>query len=207
MWRSYLLHRRWSVPSSSMPSLTNLNSRSAANGSRSSIEFFRLPWTGCVLKDPAKPRWLTPIENLLFGIITRCLRYVGEPVDVRAGLLSKGHVWAIISSVCREMDEIKNDNELWRGAQIVTQAAYLGLALQASHFSRGTWIACCPRDKPHPRTAAKAKSILLRLLQSRRRHRRTRQVRCPEKECGCGFHRRTNLALTYQNTALTPTGI
>jgi hypothetical protein len=38
------------------------------------------------------------------------------------------------------------------------------------------------RDKPHPRTAAEAKSVLLRLLQSRRRHRRTRRVRCPEKE-------------------------
>src|ERR1019366_9434328 len=56
------------------------------------------------------------VETLLFSIITRCLRYVGEPVDVRAGLLSKGHVWAIISSVCLEMDEIKKENELWREA-------------------------------------------------------------------------------------------
>src|SRR5664280_2498955 len=83
-------------------------------------------------------------ETLLFSIIARCLRYVGEPVDVRAGLLSKGHVWAIISCVCLEMDEIKKENELWREAKIVTKAAHLGLALQASHFSRGTWIACCP---------------------------------------------------------------
>ena len=30
------------------------------------------------------------IDILLFSIIARCLRYVGEPVDVRAGLLSKG---------------------------------------------------------------------------------------------------------------------
>jgi hypothetical protein len=84
------------------------------------------------------------VETLLFGIITRCLRYVGEPVDVRAGLLSKGHVWAIISSVGLEMDEIKNENELWRESKLITKAARLGLALQASHFSRGTWIACCP---------------------------------------------------------------
>jgi hypothetical protein len=83
-------------------------------------------------------------ETLLFNIIARCLRYIGEPVDVRAGLLSKGHVWAIISSVDREMTEIKNENELWRGATIVTQAAHLGLAPQPSDFGRGTWIARCP---------------------------------------------------------------
>ena len=41
-------------------------------------------------------------------------------VDVRAGLLSKGHVWAIITGVCLEMDQIKNENELWRKAEIVT---------------------------------------------------------------------------------------
>jgi hypothetical protein len=83
-------------------------------------------------------------ETLLFNIIARCLRYIGEPVDVRAGLLSKRHVWAIISSVDREMTEIKNENELWRGATIVTQAAHLGLAPQPSDFGRGTWIARCP---------------------------------------------------------------
>jgi hypothetical protein len=42
------------------------------------------------------------------------------------------------------MDEIKKENELWREAKIVTKAAHLGLALQPSHFSIGTWIACCP---------------------------------------------------------------
>jgi hypothetical protein len=84
------------------------------------------------------------VEILLFSIIERCRRYVGEPVDVRAGLLSKNHVWAIITSVGLEMDETKKENELWREAKIVTKAAHLGLALQASHFSRGTWIACCP---------------------------------------------------------------
>jgi hypothetical protein len=84
------------------------------------------------------------VETLLFDIIARCLHYVGEPVEVRAGLLSKRHVWGIITGVCLEMDEIKNENELWRETKIVTQAAHLGLALQPSHFSRGTWIACCP---------------------------------------------------------------
>jgi hypothetical protein len=84
------------------------------------------------------------VETLLFDIVTRCLRYVGDPVDARAGLLGKGHVWAIINSVYLEMNEIKKANELWGEAQIVTRAAHLGLALQASNFSRGTWIACCP---------------------------------------------------------------
>jgi hypothetical protein len=84
------------------------------------------------------------VETLLFDIIARCLRYVGEPVDVRAGLLSNGHVWTIITSVCLEMDEIKNENELGRRAEIVTAAAHLGLALQPSQFGRRTWIACCP---------------------------------------------------------------
>jgi hypothetical protein len=84
------------------------------------------------------------IETLLFSIIARCLRYVGEPVDVRAGLLSKKQVEGIISSVRFELDEIKKENEVWREAEIVTKAAHLGLALEASNFSRETWIACCP---------------------------------------------------------------
>ena len=65
------------------------------------------------------------VETLLFDIVARCLRYVGEPVDVRSGLLGKGHVWAIISSVGLEMDEIKKENESWREAKIVTKAAHL----------------------------------------------------------------------------------
>jgi hypothetical protein len=84
------------------------------------------------------------VETLLFDIVARCLRYVGDPVDARAGLLSKGHVWAIINSVYLEMGEIKNENELWRGSKLITKAAHLGLGLVASRFSRGTWIACCP---------------------------------------------------------------
>jgi hypothetical protein len=93
---------------------------------------------------PSESTLAYSVETLLFKIIARCLRYVGEPVDVRAGLLSKGHVWAIITSVCLEMDEIKNENELGRRAEIVTTAAHLGLALQPSQFGRRTWIACCP---------------------------------------------------------------
>ena len=38
-------------------------------------------------------------------------------------MLSKKHVWAIISSVCLEMDEIKKENEVWRKAENVTKAA------------------------------------------------------------------------------------
>jgi hypothetical protein len=93
---------------------------------------------------PSEEMLAFSVETLLFDIIARCLRYVGEPVDVRAGLLSKGHVWAIVSSVGLEMDEIKNENELWRESKLITKAANLGLSLQASQFSRGTWIACCP---------------------------------------------------------------
>src|ERR1035437_8124374 len=70
---------------------------------------------------PSEDTLAYSVETLLFSIIARCLRYVGEPVDVRDGLLSKGHVWAIISSVCLEMDEMKKENELWREAQIVSK--------------------------------------------------------------------------------------
>jgi hypothetical protein len=42
------------------------------------------------------------------------------------------------------MDEIKNENESWREAKLIAKAAHLGLSLQPSHFSRGTWISCCP---------------------------------------------------------------
>jgi hypothetical protein len=95
------------------------------------------------------------------------------------------------------MDEIKNENELGRRAEIVTTAAHLGLALQPSQFGRRTWIACCPGTNHTLELKTKQNLFLLRLLQSRRRHRRTRQVRCPEKQYSCGFHRTTNLALTY----------
>jgi hypothetical protein len=93
---------------------------------------------------PSESTLAHSVETLLFDITARCLRYVGEPVDVRAGLLSKGHVWAIINGVCLEMNEIKKENESWREAKIITRAARSGLALQASHFSRQTWVACCP---------------------------------------------------------------
>ena len=80
----------------------------------------------------------------MFRIIWRCLYYVGEPVDVRGGLLSKEHVEAIVSSVRLEMDEIKKENEVWWGAQIVSKAAQLGLLPQASKLGVATWIARCP---------------------------------------------------------------
>ena len=83
-------------------------------------------------------------ETLLFRIIAGCLYYVGEPVDVRAGLLSKEHVEAIISSVRLEMDEIKRENGVWQEAEIVTKAAQLGLLPNASKLHVGTWIARCP---------------------------------------------------------------
>jgi hypothetical protein len=48
---------------------------------------------------PSEDTLARSVETLLFSIIARCRRYVGEPVDVRSGLLSKGHVWAIITGV------------------------------------------------------------------------------------------------------------
>src|ERR1035441_4574632 len=38
---------------------------------------------------PSESTLAYSVESLLFSIIARCLYYVGEPVDVRAGLLSK----------------------------------------------------------------------------------------------------------------------
>jgi hypothetical protein len=108
------------------------------------IEFFSTSMDWLRAERPSESTLAYSVETLLLNIIARCLRYVGEPVDVRAGLLSKGHVWAIITSVRLEMDEIKNENELGRRAEIVTKAAHLGLALQPSQFGRRTWIACCP---------------------------------------------------------------
>ena len=100
---------------------------------------------GCLRAErPSESTFAYSVETLLFSIIARCLRYVGEPVDVRAGLLSKKHVWAIISSVRREMEEIKKENEVWREAEIVTKAAHLGLSPMASNLDVKFWIARCP---------------------------------------------------------------
>src|ERR1039458_6939753 len=93
---------------------------------------------------PSESTFAYSVETLLFSIIARCLYYVGEPVDVRAGLLSKKHVWAIISSVRLEMEEIKKENEVWREAEIVTKAAHLGLSPMASNLDVKFWIARCP---------------------------------------------------------------
>lgn len=93
---------------------------------------------------PSESTLACSAETLLFGIIASCIHYVGEPVDVRAGLLGKEHVEAIIGSVRLEMDEIKNENEVWREAEIVTKAAQLGLSPNASSLGVGTWIARCP---------------------------------------------------------------
>jgi len=60
--------------------------------------------------------------GLLIDATGVAARYVGEPVDVRAGLLSREQVEAIISSVRPEMEEIKKENEVWREAEIVLKA-------------------------------------------------------------------------------------
>jgi hypothetical protein len=98
---------------------------------------------------PSESTLAYSVETLLFSIIARCRYYLGEPVDVRPGLLSKKHLWAIISSVRREMDEIRKENEVWREAEIVTKARQLGLSPKASSLSERTWIAYCPGTK-HP---------------------------------------------------------
>ena len=133
-------------------------------------------------------------ETLLFSIIASCLYHVGEPVDVRAGLLSKKHVDAIVKSVRLEMDEIKKANEVWREAEIVTKAARGGTCAETLK-SRCRDLDCTlSRYEPHPANAAEAKSVLLRLLQSWRRRRRTRRVRRPEK----GLQLAEELELTSQ---------
>lgn len=93
---------------------------------------------------PSESSLADSVETLLSGIIAKCLYYVGEPVDVRGGLLSKRYVEAIISSVRIEMDQIKKDNEVWWQAQIVSRAAHLGLLPHASKLGVATWIARCP---------------------------------------------------------------
>jgi hypothetical protein len=93
---------------------------------------------------PSEATLAYSVETLLFSVIARCRYYLGEPVDVRGGLLSKKHLWAIISSVRREMEEIKKENEVWREAEIVTKAAHLGLSPMASNLDVKFWIARCP---------------------------------------------------------------
>jgi hypothetical protein len=101
-------------------------------------------WPGLCAERPSEFTLAYSAETLLFHIIWSCLYYVGEPVDVRAGLLGKEHVEAIISSVRLEIDEIKKENEVWREAEIVTKAAQLGLSPMASSLGVGAWIARCP---------------------------------------------------------------
>jgi hypothetical protein len=93
---------------------------------------------------PSESTLANSVEALLPGIIAKCLHFVGKPVGVRAGLLSKERVEAIISRDCLEMDEIKKENEVSREAEIVTKAAQLGLSPDASNLSAGTWAARCP---------------------------------------------------------------
>lgn len=93
---------------------------------------------------PSESTLASSVEILLPDIIAKCLHFVGEPADVRAGVLSKERVEAIIGDVCLEMDQIKEKNEVSRDAEIVTKAARLGLSPEASNLGGGTWIARCP---------------------------------------------------------------
>ena len=84
------------------------------------------------------------IEVLMPGIIKSCLNFVGKPLAVRCGLLSKERVEKIISDVCLELVEIKKENEVLHDREIVGRAASLGPAPEASSRIRGTWITRCP---------------------------------------------------------------
>jgi hypothetical protein len=110
-------------------------------------------------------------ETLLFHIIWTCLYYVGEPVDVRAGLLSKKNVEAIISSVRLEMEEIKKENEVWWESEIVTKADQLGLSPMASKLGAGIWIARCPGTNHYRLYAACCAEIARRASDQSRRAR------------------------------------
>ena len=94
---------------------------------------------------PSESTLAYSVETLLFSIICEMPLLSRRTGGCRAGLLSKKHLWAIISSVRREMKEIKKENEVWREAEIVTKAAHLGLSPKPSNLSGGTWIAFVPR--------------------------------------------------------------
>jgi hypothetical protein len=84
------------------------------------------------------------VEAMMPGIIQKCLTYVGKPVDVRAGLLTKERVEIIIHTVLDEAAAIQRANEVSRESEIVTKAKVLKLAPEASKFTRGIWAAQCP---------------------------------------------------------------
>ena len=130
---------------------------------------------------PSEPTLANSAETLLPDIITHCLYFVGDVVSVRAGLLSKERVETILISVRLAMDKINKENGVWRETELVTKAGELGLSPSASNLDVGVWIARCPGTNHSLPDAAKAKSVLLRLLQSRRWPGRTWRVRCPEK--------------------------
>ena len=94
------------------------------------------------------------------------------------------------------MDEIKKENELWREAKIVTKAAQLGLALQASHFSRGTWIACCPGTNHTLELQPKRNLFCCGCCRVGGGIDELDEFVAQKKEYSWRFHRRTNLALT-----------
>jgi hypothetical protein len=98
---------------------------------------------------PSESKLFNSVAILLPSIIQRCLHFVGKPIPVRAGLLSKERVQAIISDVYFEMDKIKKENGELREAEIVKKATQLGLHPEASNLSGGIWFARCPGTN-HP---------------------------------------------------------
>jgi hypothetical protein len=108
-----------------MRSLTKLRSRSAASASVESIGFLRLRWTGCVLKDPANTHWhLLSRSSCSVSSPDACATsanpWISEPNCLASDTFGRSSL-----AFCLEMDEINNENELGRRAEVVTTAAHL----------------------------------------------------------------------------------
>jgi hypothetical protein len=88
------------------------------------------------------------------------------------------------------------------GSRNRTQGRPIGTFAEGLDSRRRNVDRTSSRDEPHPPNAAKAKSVLLRLLRGRRRHRRTRLVRCQEK----GVQPAEEPELTSQKTVPFPDG-
>jgi hypothetical protein len=84
------------------------------------------------------------VVAMMPGIIQKCLAYIGKPVNVRAGLLTKECIEAIIRTVLDEAAAIQRANDESQESEIVTKAKVLRLAPEASKLARGIWAAQCP---------------------------------------------------------------
>ena len=95
------------------------------------------------LKDQANPRWLIPsrpscsASSRVFCALS-ANRLMSEPDCSARTHLGDNH-----QRLSRHGRNQKSERVVAASTNY-NQAAQLGLALQASHFSTGSWIACCP---------------------------------------------------------------